>query len=228
MEHHNMLHHGLAAACCKATPWARQVTSVNHKHQSSYLLHNDSLLHHIYMQLQENFLLWMLSKFSAYDTTTHWTLILPIPLKEIMLNIPIEDEEQKFFKTSVRKQLVRQDTYGKWSSPRNSPSHSQQVESDGTPYIARGGSNILLAKFDDDFILSGCFFWVSGPRDIWDVGGNGIITSKPLGFTYGFTPAITTMCRCLPSFCLTYITHFKMCINLNLCKLNYIRRKDYA
>jgi hypothetical protein len=102
------------------------------------------------------------------------------------------------------------------------------VEPDGTPYIARGGSNILLAKFDDDFILSGCFFWVSGPRENWDVGGNGIITSTPLAFTYGFTPAITITCSYLFSFCLSYTTHFKMWINLNLCTYKYISRKDYA
>jgi len=50
----------------------------------------------------------------------------------------------------------------------------------------------LFAKFVDDFILSGCFFWVLGPRNC-DAGGKGIIISTPVGFTYGFTPVTYKM-----------------------------------
>lgn len=90
-------------------------------------------------------------------------------------------------------ELLWHDTHGKWSSPRKSPSHSQQVAPVCTPYIATGGSNILFAKLVDDFILYGCCFWVSGHRENWDAGGKGIITSTPDGLTYGFTPVTYKM-----------------------------------
>lgn len=205
MEHHNMLHHGLAAACCKATSWACQVASVN-----------TNVTHLIFLKMAVCYTMFTYNisffkccqSFNAWRSQTlkanvtyqlHIRRILALWKKKCwtslleLRNWILENE-----------QLVRWDAYGKWSSPRNSPSHSQQVEPVWTPYIARGGSNILLAKFEDDFILSGCFFCERGPRDIWDVGGNGIITSTPLGFTYGFTPTISTIWSYMLPFCLNY------------------------
>jgi hypothetical protein len=60
----------------------------------------------------------------------------------------------------------------------------------------------LFAKLVDNFILHGCCFWVSGPRENRDAGGKGIITSTPVGFTYGFTPVTYKTWRSyLTSFC---------------------------